>query len=52
MKKSLEDLIKTSDELGKPIVHFGPDSDMVAQIYFTVDGANRYEFTLTDTGAG
>lgn len=46
--KSLEDLIKTSEELGKPILHFSPQLSSEEQhMFYMYDDAVQYEYVLS-----
>jgi len=46
LMNSIEDLIKISDELGKPIVHeSGVNSG--AQSYYVIDGNTKYEYSFS-----
>lgn len=44
---SIDDLIKISDELGKPVVHRsgGPSGDV--ESYYVIDGSTKYEYSFS-----
>jgi hypothetical protein len=44
---SMEDLIKISDELGKPIVHQSGGSLGDVESYYVIDGNTKYEYSFS-----
>ena len=47
--KSMEDLIKASEELGKPIIHFTPlSSSREKHIFYIFDDSVQYEYVLDE----
>jgi hypothetical protein len=46
--KTLDDLIKTSEELGKPVIHYTSKTDNIHNFY-VIEEKTRYEHTITQT---
>jgi hypothetical protein len=44
---SIEDLVKVSDELGKPIVHQSGGSSGDVESYYVIDGNTKYEYSFS-----
>ena len=44
---SIEDLVKISDELGKPIVHQSGGSSGDIQSYYVIDGDTNYKYSFS-----
>ena len=42
---SMEDLVRVSEELLKPIIYCGPADQREQHVFYTVDGATRYQYT-------
>ena len=47
---SIEDLVRLSNELLKPMVHHGHPNPGNSHLYYVVDGSTRYEFRLESNG--
>ena len=45
--KSIDDLIKTSEELGKPMIHY---QNKDTHIFYVLDDTNHYEYTFAENG--
>ena len=45
---SMEDLARVSEELLKPIIYCAPSDQAAQHVFYTVDGATRYQYTLAD----
>ncbi len=43
---SVKDLARVSEELLKPIIYCGPSDQGEQHVFYTVDGATRYQSTL------
>jgi len=44
---SIDDLIKISDELGKPVVHRSGGRSGDAESYYVIDGNTKYEYSFS-----
>jgi len=47
---SIEDLVKLSEELGKPILHFISADKPSKHTFYVIDGSIVYEFFMNDEG--
>ena len=47
---SMRDLARISEELLKPIIYRGPSDQEDQHVFYTVDGATRYQYTLAAPG--
>ncbi len=48
--RSMEDLIKVADELGKPIIHHAPADSQQPHTYYVIDGASCYQYVPSAGG--
>ena len=45
---SMDDLIKVSDELAKPVIYLAFQTERDGYVYFVLDGVTRYQYSLVD----
>jgi hypothetical protein len=48
---SMEDLIKISDELGKPVTAYSTDTPEEKHVFSVLDGSNCYQYVLEDSSS-
>ena len=49
---AMQDLVRVSGELLKPIVYAAPRATRAEHVFFVIDGATRYEYRVRATGLG